>query len=290
MTPLQAFKLLNGSKIWLKREDLNHPLGLGNKKYKLRPNLTHAQQAGFEQVLSFGGAFSNHIHALAHLAPDFGLQSIGIIRGEAVAANNPTLTDAVNAGMQLQFVDRSLYKTRDDLNYWQQRFPLAYIIPEGGSNALALNGFESLVTEILQQCPKVEVIAVPCASGGTLAGLVSCLAKVQRSDISVVGISVLKGGDSIADAVKQLLPENLTNWQVLKGFHGGGYARFAQPLAQYIEKVKQQVALEPIYSGKLLYALEELVLQWQGRTVVAIHTGGMQGLRGNQEKLNHLLS
>ena len=182
--------LTTGIKIYMARADTLHPLASGNKIYKLRPNLEYAKANNITRILSFGGAYSNHVHALALMANAYGLESTAIIRGESDYANNQTLQDAQAAGMQLEFINRLEYRKRNEEAYLvelQKRFPDTLIIPEGGSSQLAISGCAQLARDVnaVHQC---DIIAIPCGTGATLGGIVCGLAENQKA----IGYSVLK--------------------------------------------------------------------------------------------------
>lgn len=278
----------------VKRDDLLHAHISGNKWRKLKFNLLQARENNIGHILSFGGAYSNHIHALAAAGFYFNFKTSAIIRGEAHYANNPTLKQAQEWGMELHFVTRKEYRRRSEETYIQQlqgRFPDAFIVPEGGSNSLALTGVSELCNEIRLQCNRtIDHVVTATGSGGTLAGLIAGFSN-DYSDKSpkITGIAVLKEADYLRDSIDQLLQQNAiqapASWQLHTQFHGGGYAKVSQPLKDFCEAFEQQtnIPVEPIYTGKMFYALFELLEQdyfKAGDHIVALHTGGLQGLQG----------
>lgn len=277
-------KLLADKKITLsiKRDDLLHPLISGNKWRKLKYNLVRMQQLGKSELLTFGGAFSNHIHACAAAGKEFNLTTHAIVRGPQLDLNNPTLKFAQQCGMQLYAVNRIEYKQRHDEAYLaalQARFPNAYILPEGGTNEFAIEGCK----ELAQSLPKHDYLICPTGSGGTLAGLI----EGSSSKSTLLGIAVLKQADYLRDEIRALSPraKSQSNWQLLTQFHNGGYGRFTTELWQFCQYMQQQyqLPLEPIYSGKMMYALWQLINNdyfAPGSKIIAIHTGGLQGLDG----------
>lgn len=288
-SPLQAIHhpLLTryGVELWCKRDDLIHPLISGNKWRKLKYYLHHAREHGKRHLLSFGGAYSNHIHALAAAGHQFGLRTTGIIRGESDSVSNSTLSDARRWGMDLVFVDRLSYRRRQEPE-WLAQFEAAdtLIVPEGGSSPLAIPGVAELVTE-LPFSPDLWVL--PCASGGTLAGLIAGKREMEQ----ILAIAVLKGGNFIADEVRRLYPAAATThgWQIALDHHDGGYARFSPALWQWVQAFSAETGLplEPIYSGKAMYGLFRELAAGRiapGSRIVFIHTGGMQGLAGLREQ------
>lgn len=271
--------------LWCKRDDLIHPAISGNKWRKLKYHLLHAREHGKQHLLSFGGAYSNHIHALAAAGYQAGLRTTGIIRGEADAVSNTTLRDARRWGMDLVFVDRQSYRQRQDPD-WLAQFdaPDTLIVPEGGSSPLAIPGVAELVGEV-PFSPDLWVL--PCASGGTLAGLVAG----KRDREQILAIAVLKGGGFIADEVCRLHPAaaSISGWRIALDHHDGGYAKFSPALWQWVEDFSADTGLplEPIYSGKAMWGLFRELAAGRiapGSKIVFIHTGGMQGLAGLREQ------
>ena len=271
--------------LWCKRDDLIHPAISGNKWRKLKYHLLHAREHGKQHLLSFGGAYSNHIHALAAAGYETGLRTTGIIRGEADAVSNTTLRDARRWGMDLVFVDRQSYRRRQDPD-WLAQFdaPDTLIVPEGGSSPLAIPGVAELVGEV-PFSPDLWVL--PCASGGTLAGLIAG----KRDREQILAIAVLKGGDFIADEVCRLHPAaaSIPGWRIALDHHDGGYAKFSPALWQWVQDFSADTGLplEPIYSGKAMWGLFRELAAGRiapGSKIVFIHTGGMQGLAGLREQ------
>lgn len=266
----------------IKRCDLVHPLISGNKWYKLKYNLLAARERGHDTLLSFGGAYSNHIYALAAAAKEYGFRSIGVIRGERHQPLNATLQFASDCGMQLHYINRADYREKHSelvAERLRQQFGRFYLIPEGGSNALAVQG----CAEILQHDgTEFDVLACACGTGGTLAGLIAA----NQAQYRVIGIPVLKGADFLYQDIRQLVSSagisEPKNWQLQLGWHHGGYAKTSSELIEFIRRFEQQqqIALEPVYTGKLLYALYQLIQQQYfapGTRVLAIHSGGLQG-------------
>lgn len=270
----------------------------GNKYFKLKYNIQAAQQQGKTQLLSFGGAYSNHIHALALAGKQYGLQTIGLIRGEQQLPLNPTLQDAVDAGMQLHYLSRADYRRKTEVAYitdLARQFPEAFIIPEGGSNQLGVQGCMEIAEHLEHyRGQHTDTVMLPVATGATMAGLVAAL-----PNSTVVGVAVLKGADFLRDELNTYLLQagqrDRKNWLLECEYHGGGYARFDSRLAQFVSNVsaRLEVPLEPVYSGKLFKALYEKLQKKafpRGSNITLIHTGGMQGLRGMQQRFDAALS
>lgn len=295
-SPLQAINhpLLAAKKVTIsvKRDDLLHTYISGNKWRKLKFNLIEARKKGISHIVSFGGAYSNHIHALAAAGFYFGFKTTAIIRGEPHYAENPTLKQAQQWGMQLHFVTRKEYRNRAEKPYLQQlqlKFPDAIIVPEGGSNALAIEGVSELCYEISTQTNcNIDHVITATGSGGTLAGLIAGFSNFKTPP-SVIGIAVLKEAQYLNQQVNKLLSQANRNvnlsWQLQTKFHGGGYAKISDELITFCREFEQQVniPIEPIYTGKMFYALFELIKQdyfSPGANIIALHTGGLQGLKG----------
>lgn len=290
-TPLQKindpFLDEHGITLYVKREDLLHPHLSGNKWHKLKYNLQCAKAQGFAQVISFGGAYSNHIHALAYAAPLFDLQAVGVIRSDEKVMN-PTLADAQAQGMTLHYVTRNDYQRRHEEAYWhtlQAQFGPAYIIPEGGSNSLAVAGCADLINRIDMHGVVYDTVCVACGTGGTMAGLLKAIA----ADKQVIGFSVLKGDNALEARIQTLLAQlsdsRHERWQLVHDYHQGGYAKVTQPLLRFMKRFTDMtgIPIEPIYTGKMLFGLYSMIGERRlprGAQVVAIHTGGLQGLRG----------
>ncbi|MCO8099325.1 1-aminocyclopropane-1-carboxylate deaminase/D-cysteine desulfhydrase [Acinetobacter indicus] len=264
-------------RISIKRLDLIHPQISGNKFFKLKYNLLAARQQGFEKVLTFGGAYSNHIAATAFASHKFGFQSLGMIRGEELAQRplNPTLATAQQFGMQLEFISRNAYRQKDQpdfLQHLQQQYPDFYLIPEGGTNALAVQGCrEILVAEDAQ----FDLICCAVGTGGTLAGLIEASQQHQQ----LLGFSALKG-DFLTHEVAQLTTKR--NWRILDDYCCGGYAKTTPELIQFIQSFEQRynIPLEQVYTGKMLRGIFDLIDQDKigpDQKILLIHTGGLQG-------------
>nr|WP_116474624.1 pyridoxal-phosphate dependent enzyme [Zobellella maritima] len=270
-----------GIQLWIKRDDLLHPQISGNKWRKLKYVLRHALSEDARGLLTFGGAYSNHLHALAAAGRQLPLATVGLVRGEAGSINNPTLSDARAWGMALEFVDRQQYRLRHTQAYLEQlayRYPGYRIIPEGGSCSLALPG----VAELWQELPPIDELILPVASGGTLAGLLSA----RPAGTRLRGYAVLKGKDWLAETVHRLFPDALQDpgWQLQLEHHGGGYAKCSAADRIAIAQLADElcVPLEPVYSGKALLGLFRDIAANHyapGSRLVFLHTGGLQGAR-----------
>lgn len=277
-TPYQTLYLPAPVQLTVKRLDQIHPHISGNKFFKLKYNLLAAQQQGCSKILTFGGAFSNHIAATAYAAQRFGFQSIGIIRGDELASQalNPTLQTAHDFGMQLHFVSRGEYRQRHEATYLQQlqqQYPQAFIVPEGGTNALALQGSQEIFSAHDRE--NYDVICCAVGTGGTIAGLIESSSDRQH----VLGFSALKG-DFLQQDIQQWTDKK--NWSLTDAYCCGGYAKTSPALLQFMQQFEQQYAipLEQVYTAKMMMGLFDLIQQQhfpENTRILAIHTGGLQG-------------
>jgi len=272
-----------GVELWIKREDLIHPQLSGNKWRKLEHNLLEMKRQGKKGLLTFGGAYSNHIYATAAAGHYLSFPTIGIIRGEAHTPLNPTLTYATEAGMQLHYVSRTAYRDPAQLaKDFTTKFPDYYLLPEGGTNIHALPGCAAIINEVEQQFPEIpDYICLSCGTGGTLAGLITGL----QGRSQLLGFSALKG-DFHTTAIRHLLAAahqpDYANWTIRTDYHFGGYAKTKPMLTDFIQKIKKehQIPLERIYTAKMLYGVLELIKKGyfkEESRILVIHTGGMQG-------------
>lgn len=274
----------------------------GNKWYKLRGNLLAAKQQGITRIVSFGGAWSNHLHALAAAGARFGFETVGIVRGEPAHGLTPTLADAQAFGMQLQFVGRDEYRLRDDGDYLQRIarvFDPCLIVPEGGSNADGIVGCELLAQQLLCHADNGFDLArgsafnhVVCAAatGGTVAGL----ARALGGAISLHAVCVLHAADSIRQAVSHALaqssPVAVGRLNILTGHELGGYAKSSPALQRFIDNFAAGcgIGLEPVYTGKAMHALYSMIERGEfacGTRILFVHTGGLQGRRSSQNAI-----
>ena len=272
-----------GVELWMKREDLNHPVVSGNKWRKLKYNLIEAKKQGHKNLLTFGGAYSNHIYAIAGAGKELDFETIGVIRGEEHAELNPTLSFAKAQGMHLHYMDRSTYRQKESeevINLLKQVYGNFYLIPEGGANELALKGCAELAEEIDLD---YNFLCCPVGTGGTLAGLILG----ARGSGQLLGFSALKG-DFLQKEVDNLLKKSTkiyNNWSITDQYGFGGYAKVKPELLKFMSEFeeKQGILLEPIYTGKMMYGIYEMVRAGkfkEGSKIVAIHTGGLQGRAG----------
>ncbi|MFE0873507.1 1-aminocyclopropane-1-carboxylate deaminase/D-cysteine desulfhydrase [Streptomyces smyrnaeus] len=279
-----------GLRLLLKRDDLIHPALPGNKWRKLAPNLRSVAETSHRRLLTFGGAYSNHLRATAAAGRLLGLRTVGVVRGDELADRplNPSLARCDRDGMVLHFVSRADYRRRADPAFHdalRARFGACAVVPEGGSNAAAVRGCAALGEELRG---RTDVAAVACGTGGTLAGMAAGLSAGQRG----LGVPVLKGG-FLAGEVARLQREAFGgprgDWWLEEGFHGGGYARVSAELSRFALDFAERhglPALDEIYVAKLLFALTQLAAAGafpSGSTVTAVVTGRHHPQSGNPE-------
>jgi 1-aminocyclopropane-1-carboxylate deaminase len=312
--PYSPLSLLNDSElerhgvsVYIKRDDLIHPSVQGNKWRKLKYNLLKIKELNNPKLLTFGGAFSNHIYATAAAGKLLGIETIGVIRGERTKPLSQSLAFAEQCGMKLHFVSRSDFRNKEILaQKMGDHYNEVYVLPEGGTNELALRGCSEIIEEINQQLPKLpDFITVACGTGGTIAGIIKGADKNQK----VIGLSVLKGSFIINDVTKLLslhhnpynpslksdeYSQNLDKtspisdsfaWEINTDYHFGGYAKWTPELISFINRFRKlhNIALDPVYTGKMFFGLFDLVKKGyfpKGSTIVAVHTGGLQGIEG----------
>ena len=272
--------------IALKREDLIHPSVSGNKYRKLKYNIAEALTRGDTTIVTFGGAYSNHISATAAAGKLAGLKTIGIIRGEELTANykgNTTLEFAESCGMTFKFISREDYKLKNTEAFLAElsaKYPNSYMLPEGGTNALAVKGCTEILTE---NDANFDYICTAVGTGGTLAGLVSA----SKTHQTVVGYSALKGTFQTTE-VEKYTQKN--NYVIKDDFCFGGYAKIDSQLVRFMNEFKQEtgILLDPVYTAKMLFGIIEDVQNGyfpKNSRILAIHTGGLQGIAGMNEQL-----
>ncbi|MGM5468650.1 1-aminocyclopropane-1-carboxylate deaminase/D-cysteine desulfhydrase [Flavobacteriaceae bacterium LMO-SS05] len=273
-------------RLYIKREDQIHPVISGNKYRKLKYNLEEAEKLNFKTLLTFGGAYSNHIAAVASAGKEFGFKTIGIIRGEELIdkiETNPTLKFTQNCGMRLKFVSREVYR-----NKTSEKFNEAlkveigdfYSIPEGGTNALAIKGCEDILQETDND---FDYICCSVGTGGTISGLINCSKPSQQ----ILGFPALKG-DFIKEDIGKFAHKK--NWKLITDYHFGGYAKINEALISFINEFKSvnHIPLDPIYTGKMMFGIFDLIQKGyfpKESKLLAIHTGGLQGIEGMNLKL-----
>ena len=270
----------------IKREDLIHPFVSGNKFRKLKYNLLQAKAEGKSKIITFGGAFSNHIAAVAYAGKENNFETIGIIRGQELfskISENSTLTFAQNCGMKFVFITRDEYRNKDAISFIEnlkEQHGAFYLIPEGGTNELAIKGCEEILTH-----DDIGFTHICCAVGtcGTISGIINSAKPNQK----IIGFPALKGS-FLSDDIRNFVTNS--NWELQNTYHFGGYAKINEELIGFINSFRKQtgVPLDPIYTGKMMFGILDLINKGyfpEGSKILAIHTGGLQGIEGMNCKL-----
>ncbi len=280
----------SGVELWIKREDKIHEFVSGNKFRKLKYNISAAKHYKHSKILTFGGAYSNHIVATAVAGNLNGLQTIGVVRGEELAENfeevlktNCTLKVAQEHGMEFKFVSRAMYRNKTEvsfINSLREVFGDFYLIPEGGTNPLAIKGCAEILSNEDQ---KFDYICTAVGTGGTISGVINSLCFHQK----VIGFPALKG-DFLFDEIRKYATKE--NWTLNSDYNFGGYGKFNEDLIHFINKFTSEtsILLDPIYTGKMLFGIVDLINKGKfkrGSKILAIHTGGIQGIDGFNKKL-----
>ncbi|WP_445716927.1 1-aminocyclopropane-1-carboxylate deaminase/D-cysteine desulfhydrase [Flavobacterium sp.] len=271
-----------GIELYMKRDDLLHPIISGNKFRKLKYNIEEAKRLGFATLLTFGGAFSNHILAVAGAGAEYGFTTIGVIRGEELESKiheNPTLVKAQELGMQFYFVSRTAYRDKESLSFianLQKIFGSFYLLPEGGTNELAIKGCEEILTNEDKQFFTHVVSAV--GTGGTFSGIINSSNEKQQ----LIGFSSLKGA-FLSDVIRNFVVK--TNWDINDDYHFGGYGKVTDELIEFLNSFYNQttIPLDPVYTGKMVFGVLDKIRNGyfpENSKILMIHTGGLQGIKG----------
>ncbi|MFN6502217.1 MAG: 1-aminocyclopropane-1-carboxylate deaminase/D-cysteine desulfhydrase [Nostoc sp. DedQUE01] len=285
------------------RLDVMHPWVNGNKWFKLKYNLLEAKQKNFTRLLTFGGAYSNHIYATAAAGNLLGFHTIGVIRGEEKLPLNPTLSFAVQQGMELVYLSREMYRQRNTAalhEYMQQRFGEVFIIPEGGNNLNGVRGCTEIISKAMPTAGYAyafDYICLACGTATTLAGITLSLHQGQKA----MGFPVLKKGAFLAQEIESLLINYLASdlptpysspasWELMCDYHFGGYAKVNQELLLFSQQFREAhgVPLDYVYTTKMFYGVMDLLQQGffdPGKSLLLLHTGGLQGNVGMEERL-----
>lgn len=293
-SPLQKLDLQKISELnielYIKRDDLIHPKISGNKWRKLKYNLEQARKQGNKSILTYGGAWSNHLHATAYACKIFGFQSIGVIRGEKPPVLSSMLKDAINNGMILHYVSRSRYQKKEEeteIEKLKERWGQFYRIPEGGNNSYGIIGCEEIMNEI-----KISPthIAVSCGTGTTISGLL----RSTNSNTNLIGFSALKDGSFLNKTIDINSNYSYSRYLINSEYSFGGYGKINDELIEFIYQfyLTFQILLDPVYTGKMMFGLFDRIKKnkfKEGSKIIAIHTGGLQGIRG-YPKLMHKLN
>ena len=282
--------------LFIKREDQIHPLVSGNKFRKLKYNLKEALDQKKTTLLTFGGAFSNHILATAIAGKSTGFKTIGIIRGDELGvdlektfASNSTLRNASKHGMQFDFVSRETYRNKTSIEFTeilQKKYGDFYCIPEGGTNSLAVKGCEEILTK---EDSQFDYICSCVGTGGTISGIINNAKNHQK----VLGFPVLKGDFLENEILKYAKKQE--NWKLNNDYHFGGYGKYSDELIHFINRFKSQtdIPLDPIYTGKMMFGVLDMINKKRfpnGSKILIIHSGGIQGIAGFNHRLKSKFS
>ncbi len=290
LLPVKLPNVSNDVKVFMKRIDLVHPVISGNKWYKMKYNIAEMMDEGKGTLLTFGGAFSNHIHATAEAGKIFGFKTIGLLRGEEHLPLNETLQSAVANGMEIHYVDRTTFRERDSVKFLgglKKQFGDVYILPLGGTNTIALKGCAEIVEQVEVD---YDYVCSASGSGGTFAGIVAGLNGAKKGIV----FPALKGGEFLKEVISDLVfrysGKDFQNWSINTDYHFGGFARLTKELVEFTEKFEKLngFGLDYIYTNKMMFGIAELIKSGYfktGETIVAIHSGGLQGNLGMQKKI-----
>jgi len=285
--PTQKIQLsTNKVSVFIRREDLIHPFISGNKFRKLKYNLLQAKSENEETLLTFGGAFSNHIAATAFAGKEHGFKTIGIIRGDELRDKiqvNPTLKFAQECGMQFKFITREAYRHKTEAEFiadLKQEFGNFYLVPEGGTNEFAIKGCEEILTD---EDTQFDYVCCSIGTGGTISGLINSILPHQK----VLGFPALKG-DFLQNEIRKFARNE--NWELITDYHFGGYGKVKPELITFINSfyVENKIPLDPIYTGKMVFGVIDLIEKNyfpENSKILLIHTGGLQGIQGMNLKL-----
>lgn len=288
-----------GVDIWIKRDDLIHPVVSGNKWRKLLFNVKEVKDRRLKGILTFGGAFSNHIAATAHAGKLSAIPTVGIIRGAEADLNNPTLRVAIRDGMQIIPVTREEYKTKETDEFLEElslHFPGYLIVPEGGANLNGVLGCMEILGEIEQF---FDTIACALGTSTTYAGLVA-----SANIANVLGFPALKGGGYLRASVENFLQQleqsviagsnfkPANNWQLVTDYHFGGFGKVNEELVYFMNAFYDEtgIPLDPVYTGKLFFGIQQLIKNGRiakGTRLLTVHTGGLQGVFGMNYRLRN---
>ena len=279
--------------LFIKREDELHPFISGNKYRKLKYNLEEALNQKNETLITFGGAYSNHIAAMAAAGFEHNFKTIGVIRGDELANNleeviqkNATLKFASEHNMKFEFVSRSEYRTKTSVTFirkLKEKFGDFYLIPEGGTNNLAVKGCEEILNE---EDVKYDIVCLAVGTGGTISGIINSSKNHQK----VMGFPALKGDFLQHEINKYILKKE--NWCLNTEYNFGGYAKITEELITFINKFKNEtnIPIDPVYTGKMMFGIVDLVKKnyfKKGTKILVIHTGGLQGIEGMNSLLKN---
>lgn len=283
-----TYELPNGITLEIKREDLFHPFVSGNKFRKLKYNLLQAKAENQSVLLTFGGAFSNHIAAVAYAGKEQGFQTIGIIRGDELRdkiSENPTLSFAQECGMRFEFVTREAYRQKSETSFignLKEKFGSFYLVPEGGTNDLAVKGCEEILTP---EDADFDFICSAVGTGGTISGLINSVLPHQK----VLGFPALKG-DFLQNEIRKFATNK--NWELITDYHFGGYGKVTAEFIDWMNwfYLQTKIPIDPVYTGKMVFGVMDLIQRNYfppKSKILMIHTGGLQGIAGMNVQLKN---
>lgn len=258
-----------------------HPYISGNKFRKLKYNVQKAIEIGSELLITFGGAYSNHILATAAAGKEYGIATLGVIRGEELeskVSENPTLSLANEFGMQFLFVSREVYSKKEEASFIEdliKKYKKSYILPEGGTNDLAIKGCEEI---LIEEDASFDYVCCAVGTGGTISGIINTSKEHQK----IIGFSALKG-DFLSDVIRKFVSKS--NWYINNEYHFGGYGKVTNELITFLNNFynSTSIPLDPIYTGKMVYGIFDMIQKNkfpENSKILLIHTGGLQGIKG----------
>ena len=271
-------------RVFMRRLDLiSNPVS-GNKYFKLKYNISHALEKKYSSIITFGGAYSNHILATSIICNQNKLRSIGYIRGEEKTSFNPTLKEAIKNGMEIKYLNRKDYskiKNEIFLKNLLNEYKNYYLLPEGGTNNLAIAGAE----EILELNEDYQYVCCPVGTGGTISGIIN----KSSSESKVIGFSSLKGINSLKIEIEE--QTNKKNWIINEDYSGKGYAKISKDLIDFINIFfrDKKIILDAVYTAKMVMGIYDLIKKKyfkNGSRILIVHTGGVQGNRGMNKRFN----
>ncbi len=294
LLPIKLPNVFTDVKVFMKRIDLVHPVISGNKWYKMKYNIEKMIDEGKDTLLTFGGAFSNHIHAAAAAGKAFGFRTIGLIRGEEHLPLNQTLQSAVDNGMKIYYVDRTTFRLRESekfLDDLKNKYGDVFILPLGGTNNIALKGCAEIVNNIDVD---YNYICSASGSGGTFAGIVAGLNGSKKG----IAFPAVKSGGFLKDVIEDLVFDytgnKYQNWDLNTDYHFGGFAKLTKELVEFTKEFEKlnKFKLDYIYTNKMMFGIAELIRSGYFKseeTIIAIHSGGLQGNLGMQNRINQFI-
>lgn len=290
LVPVLLPDTISNVKVYMKRLDLVHHVISGNKWYKMKYNINEMVEQGIDTMLTFGGVYSNHIHAAATAGKTFKFKTIGLLRGEEHLPLNDTLQSSIDNGMELHYIDRTTFRERETEKFLEEiknRFGNVFILPLGGTNKAAVKGCAEIVKQIDID---YDYVCSSSGSGGTFAGIVAGLNGNKKGIV----FSALKGGQFLEKVISDLAFDYsgkiFRNWKLNTDYHFGGFAKLTKELVQFTKEFEKLngFELDYIYTNKMMFGISKLIKSGyfkSGESIVAIHSGGLQGNIGMRRKM-----